>query len=203
MTIWDIAIPGYSAAPFEMSRDQLIRITDVEGQQVCDLVAFHRTDHREYLSGAETLNFGMTTRPNVGAVFFSSKQNPMFEIVSDDAHGVHDFTCAACSSRYYEFHKGISGHPNCRDNLLDALRSFDIFELPTPVNLFQNTPLAADGTLLDVPGVTRAGDSIVLRALVDCVGAASACSQDFEPAEANINGPGSTPLRLEVFEPDP
>jgi uncharacterized protein YcgI (DUF1989 family) len=200
MTLWLTIVQGYSSSPFEIERDQLLRITDLEGQQVCDLVAFNKADHREYLSGAETLNFGMTTRPKPGAALYSSEQRPMFEIVMDDAKGVHDFTCAACSSRYYEFHKGTTGHPNCHDNLLTALRPFGVTNLPNPVNLFQNTPIAPDGAVLDLPALTGPGDAIVLRALMDCVGAVSACSQDFEPAEANINGPGSTPLQLEILE---
>lgn len=204
-----IEVPGYEGRGYEIKAGQLLRIIDVEGQQIADWIAFNSDDPLETLSGPETLNLEWRTRPKVGSRFWSSKRRPMFEVVSDDAGGVHDMTHAPCSNEYYEVHAGISGHPNCRDNLLNAVRGYGITDatLPNTVNLFQNTPLGPDGSTDSKPGVTKPGDGIVLRALMDCFGAVSACSVDVDPPasartpnQEPINAGGSTPVLIEVLD---
>ena len=57
-------------------------------------------------------------------------------------------------------------------------------ECPSPLNLFMNIPWTADGGLSFDPPTTRPGDSVTLRAELDCIVAMSACPQDILP----ING---------------
>lgn len=204
-----IEVPGYQGRSYEIKAGQYLRIVDVEGQQIADWIAFNSADPSETLSGPETLNLEWRTRPKIGSRFWTSKRRPMFEVVHDDAGGVHDMTHAPCSKEYYEVHAGISDHPNCRDNLLGAVSAYGITDdtLPNTVNLFQNTPLGPDGSTDSRPCVTKAGDAIVLRALMDCFGAVSACSVDVDPPahartarQEPINAGGSTPVRIEVLD---
>jgi uncharacterized protein YcgI (DUF1989 family) len=51
-------------------------------------------------------------------------------------------------------------------------------ELPSPFNLWQNTPVEPDGTIKPNPPLTRKGDYIVMRAEMDLVVCLSACPQD-------------------------
>lgn len=192
-------VPASQGRSFEVAKGQVLKITDLEGQQVGDLIAFNRDDHSEFLSGAETINFLCTIRPKSGDFIYSSKQRPMFQILKDDAHGVHDFSCAPCSEASYIHETGASGHPNCRDNLLAAVEPYGIDWLPTPMNVFMNTPADAEGTLLNLPAVTGPGAALELIALVDCVGALSSCAQD-APSMA-VNGPGPSPLQIDIREP--
>lgn len=196
-----IDIPAYEGRSYEIKKGQLLRVTDIGGHQIADWIAFNVDDSDETLSGPETLNLEWRTRPVVGSRFWSSKRRPMFEVVSDDAGGVHDMTHAPCSKEFYEVHAGESDHPNCRDNLLGAVMKFGVTDalLPNTVNLFQNTPLGADGTTASGPASAEAGESIVLRALMDCFGAVSSCSVDLDD-ESPINGQECTPLRIDVFD---
>src|SRR5699024_11915775 len=79
----------------------------------------------------------------------------MFEIVADEAGGVHDMTHAPCSREYYRWHTGQSEHANCHDNLRSAMDELAMTHrnVPTPVNLFQNTPMGADGWTENRAGV--------------------------------------------------
>jgi uncharacterized protein YcgI (DUF1989 family) len=48
--------------------------------------------------------------------------------------------------------------------------------IPTAFNVFMNVPVGVDGTLRVDPPTSKAGDSIVLEALIDCVIGLTACS---------------------------
>ena len=55
---------------------------------------------------------------------------------------------------------------------------------PSPLNLFMNIPWQDDGGLAFETPLSAPGDHVLLRALMDCVVAMSACPQDVLP----VNG---------------
>ena len=61
--------------------------------------------------------------------------------------------------------------------------------MPNPLNLWMNIPVAENSKLSIEPPASRAGDEVVLRALIDCIVIFSACPMDVTP----INGPDCTP----------
>jgi uncharacterized protein YcgI (DUF1989 family) len=199
-----IEVPAYGGRSYEIKAGQLLRVTDIEGHQIADWIAIGRDDLGEVLSGPETLNFEWRSRLRVGDRFWSSRRRPMFEIVSDDTKGVHDMTHAPCSKEFYAITANQPDHPNCRDNLLGAVSSYGITDdmLPNTVNLFQNTPPGADGATAGGPASAQAGESIVLRALIDSFGAVSSCSVDSveDDGYANLNGSGCSPILIEVLD---
>lgn len=198
-----VVVPAYEGRSYEMRAGQFLRITDLEGQQIADWIAIGADNHSEVLSGGETLNFEWSSRLQVGQKFWSSKRRPMFEVVADDTNGVHDMTHAPCSSEFYAHTVGDAKHPNCRDNLLGAVAPFGITEdtVPNTVNLFQNTLPGPDGRTAAEPGSAQAGQSIVLRALIDCFGAVSSCSVDSSDDQyTGVNGSGPTPVLIEVLD---
>jgi len=69
--------------------------------------------------------------------------------------------------------------------------------LPDPVNLFQNTPVGADGKIdYGQPSLAKPGDKMVLRAAMDAIAAGSACPMDLTP----INGDKLTDIRFRVHD---
>ena len=69
-------------------------------------------------------------------------------------------------------------------------------EVPQPINLFMNIPILADGELGWEPAPTAAGDSVTLRAEIDCLVVVSACPQDI----VAINGNDPTPIAIELLD---
>jgi hypothetical protein len=65
--------------------------------------------------------------------------------------------------------------------------------LPDPVNLFQNTPVLADGSIERRTSPARPGDKVVLRALQTVIAAGSAC-----PMIGGPNGDRITDIRFIV-----
>jgi uncharacterized protein YcgI (DUF1989 family) len=69
-------------------------------------------------------------------------------------------------------------------------------EVPQPINLFMNIPVLDGGELGWEPAPTQAGDSVTLRAEMDCYVVVSACPQDIVP----INGGNPTSIAIELLD---
>ena len=76
-----------------------------------------------------------------------------------------------------------------------AAEGFSDIRVPQPINLFMNTPVLPDGVVQWLATQTRAGDRVVLRALMDIWFVVSACPQD-------ITGINNTPGLISVIVTD-
>jgi hypothetical protein len=196
----EVVVPAGYGRAFEARAGQYITIVDLEGKQIGDFVALSAGDRMEWLSPSHTRQALMSMALRVGDRLVSSRRRPMLEIVADSA-GVHDFSVPACDPTRYEVFFGIQGHRNCLENLYEALEPYgvDILQIRDPFNIFQNSPTSADGVLVLTEPVTKPGDRVVFRALMDLVGAVSACPQDFLP----VNGLRITDLKIVVTDERP
>jgi uncharacterized protein len=86
---------GHFAA--EIRKGQVLRIVDVEGQQVADLVTINAGNLAEKLSVMNTINLNKQVFPRVGYVLYSDEARGMMTIITDTC-GVHDMLAGACSS---------------------------------------------------------------------------------------------------------
>ena len=93
----------------------------------------------------------------------------------------------------YEFfyHNG-EGHSNCLDNINGALGE-DRPQI-TPVNLFMYTAIHEDGSISVEAPLSKAGDAIVLRALMDVTLGVAACSV----SESRCNSGKCTAIKVTV-----
>jgi uncharacterized protein len=182
----DITIPPSEGRPFTAQAGQFITVVDVDGQQVADFVALNAAEHKERLSTCYTRTDLRRIYVREGDTMKTNLRRPIFEIVEDQV-GQHDITVAACDPQRYEQSYGIPGHANCLDNLSQALSTFGIdrWSVPEPFNIFQHTIIEPDGTMTSHEPRSKAGDRIVLRALMDVVGAVSACANELSPTNAH------------------
>lgn len=176
----------------EASKGQTITIIDVEGGQVADFFAEVKGTHEEYLSPAVTIDCNESIRIGVGSVLYSNLYHAMFEVVHNDVEA-HDLLFPSCSKAMYDFfYQNGTDHPNCLDNINTALGTQRT--IIQPVNLFMNTQIAPDGKITISQPVSKAGDKIVLRALVDCVLGISACSV----SECDTNSGNCTSIAVQI-----
>jgi uncharacterized protein YcgI (DUF1989 family) len=94
----------------------------------------------------------------------------------------------------FEIQYGVTApHPNCYDNLTEALSGFGVPTATVTVafNVFMCTSVAADGRLSISPPRSRSAESIVFRAERDVLVAVSAC-----PAPLANGGGGAQPLEV-------
>ena len=66
---------------FELLKGQLLRVIDLEGEQVADLVAFARDDKTEWLSSGRSLDYAGTIYLTTGHILYSNRSRSMFTIV--------------------------------------------------------------------------------------------------------------------------
>ena len=175
---------------------QKLRVIDVEGKQVADLVAFSKNDPQEMLSTAVTIDMIGSLMIAVGSFLYSNRYNPMLKVLEDTV-GRHDILHPACSPPMYRRQYGIEGpHPSCQQNLADALCRHGIIEpIPTPLNIFMNTSILKDGSIRIEEPLSAAGDFIEFGAEMDLIVGLAACSVE----ESSCNAYRCKPIEVQIL----
>lgn len=195
MTAPTIVAAGHGKA-FRLAGGEGIRIGLPEGPQVADLFAFALPDLRERLSTEHTRSCLTRLAPVVGEAFYSNRRRPMLRFVEDRSPRTHDLLLSACDQARYTLLGHPAPHRNCVANLVAALGELGLVapEIPSPVNLFENVTIGADGALTIEPPRAGRGDYVDLEALMDLVLVVSACPMDIVPT----NGPDRRPKAVSV-----
>jgi uncharacterized protein len=165
---------------FELRAGQSLRVIDLEGEQVADLIAFNAADKAEWLSSGRSIDYANRIYLTKGDILYSNRSRPMLTIVEDDV-GRHDFLLTPCSSETFQIiYKNNAPHPSCFHNLATHLAPFGIApdSIPTTFNIFMNVEIDAKGELKILPPRSKPGDSILLRAEIDLIIGLTACSAE-------------------------
>lgn len=102
--IMESILPAREYAAVELERRQILRVVDIEGQQVLDLVGFG-ADRTEKL--------------------YTNRCRPMLTIVEDTV-GVHHSGGGFCSEESNFIRYGVHDTRNCADNLTRAVAPFGL-----------------------------------------------------------------------------
>jgi uncharacterized protein len=184
-------LPARRGRAARLKAGQAIEIVNTHGQQVVDTWCFSSEDLSEFMS-MEHL------RPTIGTIFptkghrlVTNRRRPILEFEEDTSPGRHDTIIAACDNYRYGLLGCTDYHDNCTDNLHAALSQIGLRapEVPSPLNLWMNIPVAPDGATAWGEPLSKPGDRVVLRAVMDCIVVMSACPQDILP----INGAALAP----------
>ena len=195
--VFDKRLPPRGYIAHEIERGQVLRITDLEGRQVGDLVAYNRANLSEKFWISNTVRLNGTVYVTKGNVLYSELSQPMFTIVADTC-GRHDLLAGSCNAEIDKVRYGVDAHYGCVENFLAALQPYGIArkDVPMSLNLFMNCPVDASGAWTIATPVSKAGDYVDLRAEMDCVLALSNCPQDLNPC----NDGELKPLQFTVYE---
>jgi uncharacterized protein len=187
-------IPGGGSAAIRLAADQAVRLVNTHGSQVVDSWCLAAADTSEYLSVEHTRRMLGRLFPREGDQLFSNRRNPLLRIERDTSRCQHDMLLACCDSWLYRFYGCRAGHANCHDNFLAALAAHAArpAHVPNPVNFWMNVPVADNERIELRAPVSKAGDYLVLRAVVDSYVVFSACPMDVTP----VNGESRTPLAV-------
>jgi uncharacterized protein YcgI (DUF1989 family) len=189
-------LPARTGKGFRVSRGDLIRIIDVEGQQPADFWALNADDIYEHLSCEHTKPSIEKLFPRTGDAAYTTHRRPIVTLIEDRSPGQHDMQFAACDRwRYLEL-GAHADHESCQDNFHLALKSLGLQlpYTPQPWNLFTNFFINGDGTFSVMAPATQPGDYVVLRAELDAFIVVSACPQDMN----DTCGGRPTDLRVEI-----
>ena len=191
MTTTDlIEVPARTGKAVMVARGNRVKLINTLGSQVVDTWAFNAHDVTEHMSMEHTRVMLGRVNPREGDQLFSNRRRPLLQMTEDTTAGLHDTLRAACDPVRYRL-LGFEQHANCAENLVNALAELGLNapHSPCPLNMFENCPVGADGSLVVVPPPVKAGEYVVLTALVDTVVVFSTCPMDVFPT----NGPDCTP----------
>ncbi|MFE7445711.1 DUF1989 domain-containing protein [Streptomyces chartreusis] len=197
-----IKLTARTSAAIRVARGGALQVINTYGSQVVDTWAVLQSDPVHGLSMEHTRAIHGRVHVRVGDVLFDDRRQPLLAMTEDTSPGIHDTLIPACSAaRYREL--GYEGeHDNCSANYGHALTSVGLSvpaRTPSPLNLFMNVPVDAEGHFTFAAPVSRPGDSVLLEALEDVVVILSACPQDMAP----VNGESQEPQDAEVRVYDP
>jgi uncharacterized protein YcgI (DUF1989 family) len=176
-------VPARCGRAVLLKAGQVIKIINTHGTQVCDTWLFNLEDMSEFLSMEHARAHCNSIIPKPGDALFSNRRRAIGTLLSDTSPGIHDTLMAACDLHRYTNLGVVGYHDSCADNMRLALQAIGLRsrEVPQPFNLWMNIPVKPDHSVEWLPPVSKAGDSVEIRAEMDVVVVMSACPQDIVP----------------------
>ena len=188
-------IPPRSGTAFRLAAGQTLTVTDPQGEQVADLLAFNAHDTNEVISSGRTLDYASRLYLTAGDPIYSNRSRILLRI-TEDTVGRHDFLLTPCSADTFRIiYNDTDPHRGCFGNLAEALAPYGIApdRIPVAFNVFMNVTInAATGALAVEPPLSRAGDNVRFLAETDLIIGLTACSAlqsnnyAFKPIEYDI-----------------
>jgi hypothetical protein len=186
-----------------VTRGQVFRIVDLEGNQAADTLFFSAADPAERYSAVDTIRAGGNVYLGLGTRLMSTDDNVMLEIVADLV-GQHDTIGGACATESNTVRYALEKRTMhaCRDSWLLAVAERDDFKLTKRdithnINFFMNVPVTPEGGLTFADGVSGPGKYVEMRAEMDVIVLISNCPQLNNPCNAY----NPTPIEVMVWNP--
>jgi len=192
-------VPAKEYAAFYLNRGQHVRLVDLEGKQVPDVVWFNQHNLKEHLNlgNSQQIAKGRRLRLEKGDLIVSQVTNPMMTIV--DYTNEHNLSYSSmCSEETNKIRYGIGNTRNCRDNLAMALRPWgmDKFEVPDAFKPFMYVTIDENGDQEVKEATSVPGDYYDMRAEMDLLVAFSNCPQELNAC----NGWKATATGVIIYE---
>lgn len=180
----------------------ILRITDLEGNQAADTFFFDARDLTERYDAQTTIREQGGIYLTTGSALKSNRGNTMLRITADTC-GRHDTLGGACAAESnmvrYALEKRFMH--NCRDTFLlqMALSGLPLTkrDLGHNINFFMNVPVTPEGGLRFEDGISAPGKYVEMVAERDVWCLVSNCPQLNNPC----NGYHPTPIRITVHRP--
>jgi uncharacterized protein YcgI (DUF1989 family) len=199
-----VYIPARGFMPARVVKKRwVIRIIDLEGEQVPDVILWDTANLDNVLSCAYSrLANGKWTKVGKGGPFgLYSKYCDKLATITRDTVGVHGFAGGCCSAESNYARYGIAGTPNCRDNLVAAMAAYGFttknIDMASCISFFMNQNFKPDGSFEIKLPPSKAGDYVDLLSERDIIVAISNCPQERNPCNAF----NPTSLMAVIFEP--
>lgn len=192
---WIIPAKEYSA--FTIRRGQTLRLVDIEGKQVPDVICFNEHDLTEHLNMGNSLLLNKRRELRQGDVLYSVICNPMMTITGYSNEESYAYG-PMCSEELNRIRYGVPATRNCRDNFAMALARWGLNQrqIPNAFVPFMRVVVEPDGTMEIKEPTSAPGDFYDLRAEMDLLAAVSNCPQERNPC----NGFKPTPMGVIVYQ---
>jgi len=176
---------------------QVLRITDLEGQQAVDFLCYDAADPRDRYCATNTIKVQGSIYVERGTVLYSDAGRALMTVIADTV-GRHDTIYGCCSNPNNLLRYGVETTESCYSNFAAILATFglDASAIVSNVNFFMSVPVAKDGSAGVATSELRPGSYVELRAERDVIAVLSNCPQMHNPC----NGYNPTPIKVSIFQ---
>jgi len=187
-----------------LSKGQVLRIVDLEGNQAVDTLFYNAEDPSERYSAVDTIREQGNIYLSTGTRLLSTERRTLLAIVADTC-GRHDTLGGACAAESNQVRYAIDKKymHACRDSFLLTLAThcehMGKRDLAPNINFFMNVPVTPEGGLTFEDGVSAAGRYVEMRAEMNVRVLVSNCPQLNNPCNAY----NPTPIRLLIWDQQP
>ncbi len=179
----------------------VVRITDLQGNQAVDTLFFNADDPFERYSAFDTIREQGNLYLTTGTTLLSDLGNEMLEIIADTC-GRHDTLGGACAGESNTVRYALDKRSmhSCRDSWLLAINENTTWQLTKRdlthnINFFMNVPVTPAGGLTFEDGISHAGKYVELEAKMNILVLISNCPQLNNPC----NGYNPTPVEIAIW----
>jgi urea carboxylase-associated protein 1 len=196
------AVPAGNPWSRLLRRGQVLRITDLEGNQAADTLFYDAQDPENRYSASDTIRVQGALYLSTGTRLMSSLGDVLLTIIADTC-GRHDTLGGACSreSNTMRYAHGKEFMHACRDSFIRGAQECGCGlgkrDITCNINFFMNVPVTPDGRLTFEDGVSAGGKYVELRAERDVLCLISNCPQLNNPCNAY----NPTPIEVHIWDP--
>lgn len=187
--------PGTGKA-LEVLKEQVVRISQVEGGQCADFNCFNLHDYKEFMHVGRTRTLH-GFNPGPGDFLWSAppRERAMMYILADTVRA-NDVMFPRCSANLYESVYGFRRHTNCHDIQAEAQREYGLTpdDVHDSFNLFMVTEIAGERGRIERQ-TSKPGDHVEFLALMDVLAVPNVCGADI----MRTSNFSLKPLKVEVF----
>jgi hypothetical protein len=173
----------------EITRGQILRIVDLDGNQAADTLFYDAQNPENRYSASDTIRRQAALYLSTGTQLISTAGDVLLTIVADTC-GRHDTIGGACSRESNTMRYGFDREymHACRDSFICGVHAWrpelGKRDITCNINFFMNVPVTPDGRLTFADGVSAPGYYVELRAERDVVCLISNCPQLNNPCNA-------------------
>ena len=188
--LWDETIQPGATWSHVLKRGTALRVVDVEGGANVGAIFYNFECPVERFNMPDTLKAQHIARLTTGFVLYSDMGRILCSVTADTV-GWHDPLGGTSNKELVEKKYGVSTyqesrndcHKNGRDSFLIELGKWGLGprDLVANVNLFSRVSVADDGGMSFVPGNSKAGDSVELRAEMNVLAILNTCQHPLDP----------------------
>ncbi len=194
----DTTVPAGHPWSRRLEEGDRLRLVDLEGQQAIDFLCYNADDPEERYHAPNTMKLQRQIYLGKGSSLWSVRARRMMTII-DDTCGGHDTIFGCCSFALDEVRYGQTNPRCCQQNFEEELARHGLGprDVVPNVNFFMRVPVAEDGQVAIVDGLSKPGDHVDLRADMDVLVVLSNCPEALNPA----TGLRPTPIQVTVYRP--
>ena len=176
---------------------EVLRITQVEGEQCVDFNCFNLHDYKERMSVGHMRVQGIRMREGHIAVSAPPRYRPMLAIIHMAETCITDLLGARCDATSGELEYGLVPRTNCQDTLAEAIREYGLTpdDVHDSFNMWMHTIWGE--IFHSIRNIGPKGDYVDLLALMDVLAVPVTCGSGDIGQVSNFS---FKPIQVQIFE---